>query len=322
MISSQIDPLPRFRRSQLIITSETMGSSLKSPHTDASSYWASYLAESEPCQFPRLGTSVDGPKRPMSLRVNLEQLQKLQQLSVSDEAALPSLLRVAWGLLLRCYTGLDDVCFGYQGTGPGTAGNERPRISRPLNETPVARFTVDDMVSVGDTFEKAKGEYISGLPYQNSVPSSTTKDSWLSGRQLFDTAVVLRSFSNATASKNTIVTSQPLNEVFPQEVCTRASPKHPCCLPSYSDTSYSTRYACSSSISMAALPFLWNGGAVTCPRSKLRTLPAHLTEFSISSSFDPIPPLGSWTSSVSATSSRYSNGTAPSRRRLNDASTR
>jgi hypothetical protein len=251
---------------------------LKSPQSDASSYWASYLAELEPCEFPRLGASINGPRRPMSLRVNLEHVQRLQKLSVSDEAALPSLLRVAWGLLLRCYTGLDDVCFGYQETGTGTAGNERPRSSALANGTPAARFTVDDMMSVADTLERVKGEYISGLPYLKSAPSRTAKNSRWSEHQPFDTAVVLRRFSNATASNNSIVTSQPLNEALSQEVCARGFPEYPYCLPSYSDTSYSTRYVCSSSISMATSPFLWNGGAVTCLWSKPRTLPARSTE--------------------------------------------
>lgn len=213
-----------------------MGSSSNAPHIYASSYWASYLAESKPCRFPRFGTGADGPKRPMSLRVNLEHLKKLQQLSESDDASLPSLLRVAWGLLLRCYTGLDDVCFGYQEIGRSPVGNERPEISGPSNGMPVARFTVNEMLSVADTFEKAKGEYVSGLPFQISVPSGTTKDSCLSERELFDTAVVFRSFSNTATSNNTIITSQTLNVVLSEKVCTRAYPRRPNCPPSYSDT--------------------------------------------------------------------------------------
>jgi hypothetical protein len=222
IIGSQIDLLSLFRRPYLI-ASETMESSLKASHTDTFNYWTSYLAESEPCQFPRLRTSVDGPKRPMSFRVNPENLQKLQQLSVSDEAALPTLLRVAWGLLLRCYTGLDDVCFGYQEIGPGTWGKE----FGPLNGMPITRFTADDMVSVADKLETVKGEYISGLPFQTLIPSGTIKYAWSSKRQLFDTAVVLRSLSDTAASNNTVAISQPLNVVLPEEVGTRASPRHP-----------------------------------------------------------------------------------------------
>lgn len=200
-----------------------MGSSSKAPSTDASTYWTSYLAESEPCQFPRLGTAVDGPKRPMSFRVDVEHVQLLRQRSMSDEAALPSLLHVAWGLLLRCYTGLDDVCFGYQEVGLNTAGNRQPTISGPLTGMPAARFTVDDQISVADALEKARGEYISGLPYQDSLPSEK-EDSGSSWRQLFDTAVVIRRSSNTAASNNNKIASQTLNVVLPKEVCISALP--------------------------------------------------------------------------------------------------
>lgn len=189
-----------------------MVSSSKAPHTDDSNYWTSYLAESEPCQFPRLGTAMDGPKRPMSFRVDVDHVQLLQQLSLSDEAALPSLLHVAWGLLLRCYTGLDDVCFGYQEAGLGTA------ISGPLTGMPLTRFTVDDVVSVADALEKARGEYISGLHYQDSLPGTSGS----SRRQLFDTAVVIHRPSNTAASTNTIIASQLLNVALPKEVRTSA----------------------------------------------------------------------------------------------------
>lgn len=287
-----------------------MESSHEDPHAHASSYWASYLAKSEPCLFPRLRTSVDGPKRSMSLRVNLESLQELRQFSGSEEAALPSLLHVAWGLLLRCYTGLDDVCFGYRETGSGTAGNERPRMSAPLKGMPVARLTVNDMSSVADTLGKAKGEYISGLPYQSSAPFDTTNESWSSTRQLFDTVVELRSFSNPPAFNNIGVSLPSLNVVFSEEVCIGSSLRHLGCLLAYADTSHSPKYAFWSSMEMATLLLSWSGGAATCPWSKLKTLPAHWIRSSLSSSFIHIPSFGSWTCSVIAISNRYQNGTA------------
>ncbi len=205
---------------------------MEASHPNTSRHWA--------CQFPHLGTSRDGPKRPMSLRVNVECLQQLQQLCGSDVVALPSLLHVAWGLLLRCYTGLDHVCFGYQETGPGTLGQEYPRTSGLPNEMRAVRFAVDDMMSVADTLEKAKGEYISGFPCLNSVLSGTTKDSQSSERQLLDTAVVLRNLSNSAAPNSTGLTFQPLNMVSLEEVCTRV----PQCLPSYAHRCDSTRSVC------------------------------------------------------------------------------
>lgn len=192
-----------------------MASSTQFVPRDASSYWSTYLAESEPCQFPRLGSGLTGPKRPISLRVNVEQQQKLQQLSVSDETSLPSLLRTAWGLVLRCYSGQDDVSFGYQQSGTCNSANGEPA---PSNNSPpmlVARFILDETMSLAKALEKSRGEYVSGLLYQSSVPSNAIKNS---ERQLFDTAVVLRAFSNTAVSNNNTTFHRPLHVLLPDEV--------------------------------------------------------------------------------------------------------
>ena len=66
----------------------------------------------EPCRFPRFDKGEDGPGRLLSIRVELDKRQKLQNVFGQDR--LPSVLRTAWALVLGCYTGLEDVCFGYQ----------------------------------------------------------------------------------------------------------------------------------------------------------------------------------------------------------------
>jgi hypothetical protein len=199
----------------------------------SSSYWTTYLAESEPCQFPRLGAAVSGPKRHMSIRVPLEQQQKLQQLASSasssslspsslNQAALPSLLRTAWGLLLRCYTGQDDVCFGYQEleTTVSSSSLSNSQSSSPC--MPVARFVLDESMSLAKILDQSKNDYVSALPHWDLSPPQ-------SHRQLFDTAVVLRDLSNTTIGvvnndNNTISNSsaaiqrRPLN-TLPEEVC-------------------------------------------------------------------------------------------------------
>lgn len=148
----------------------------------------------------------------MSLRVDLEHMQKLRQLPADDEAALPSLLRTAWGLVLRCYTGLDDVCFAYQEARPGSTVNERLRYDPHVNGVPFARVTVGDGLSIGATLAKIKDEYLSDLPYQASPPVGATDI------QLFDTAVVLRRIPRTSTAPNPHSTPQPLSAVLPQEV--------------------------------------------------------------------------------------------------------
>lgn len=151
----------------------------------------------------------------MSIRVNTEKQQELQQLSVLDEASLPSLFRTAWGLLLRCYTGQDDVCFDYQESGAFNSANGEPAPSHTSPVMLVARLILDDTMSLAKTLEKSRGEYKSTLLCQSSVASTAIQNS---ERQLFDTAVVLRAFSNSAVSNNNTTSHRPLNILFPEEV--------------------------------------------------------------------------------------------------------
>ena len=66
----------------------------------------------EPCRFPRFDKGESVPERFLSIPVELSQRQKIQ--NVFGQDGLPSAVRTAWALVLGCYTGLEDVCFGYQ----------------------------------------------------------------------------------------------------------------------------------------------------------------------------------------------------------------
>ncbi|RAK95786.1 nonribosomal peptide synthase Pes1 [Aspergillus ibericus CBS 121593] len=75
------------------------------------------MAQPVSCCLPKFGTSVHGPKRPASLRARTNPSQTLQLLAAWDQGQLDSLLKASWALLLHRYTGLEDICFGYQPIG-------------------------------------------------------------------------------------------------------------------------------------------------------------------------------------------------------------
>ena len=51
-----------------------------------------------------------------SVKVKLDHHQRLRAFCEDHGAPESDVLRVAWGLLLRCYTGNDTICFGYGST--------------------------------------------------------------------------------------------------------------------------------------------------------------------------------------------------------------
>jgi hypothetical protein len=98
------------------------------------------LAGIEPCNFPPSDLEEIGEDRIVSFEVQLEPREQLHALLCNDGDMLRSHLRTAWSIVLGCYTGLDDTCFGYQ-EGPLEGGIETQtglkiaRIELPADRT-------------------------------------------------------------------------------------------------------------------------------------------------------------------------------------------
>ena len=89
------------------------------------------MAQPVSCCLPKFGTSTHGPRRPASLRIRTSPSQTLQLLAAWDQSELDSLLKATWALLLHRYTGLEDICFGYQPIGVDAG----PRDTLPSFDT-------------------------------------------------------------------------------------------------------------------------------------------------------------------------------------------
>ncbi|EGE07648.1 nonribosomal peptide synthase [Trichophyton equinum CBS 127.97] len=169
---------------------------MQSPR-DSSAHWESHLTGVAPCHFPRLGSSASGPKRPMTIKVTLDQTQALKELCESNTTALPAVLRATWSLALRCYTGSEDVCFGYQDTATTAV-------------LPVARLAVEDDTEMSRLIETAQNEYEKSLPFHGDVPSSVNGPV---GHRLYNTILSFRS----AAKVGTAPPSRAANMALPED---------------------------------------------------------------------------------------------------------
>lgn len=79
-------------------------------------FWKEYLADIEPCNFPLISQEARG--KPRSTRTLNKQTHQLHAFSKMSGVSVEILLQIVWGLVLRCYTGSDDVCFGYLAAQP------------------------------------------------------------------------------------------------------------------------------------------------------------------------------------------------------------
>lgn len=70
-----------------------------------------------PCYFPSFSVSTTQARHLESSSLTLSDRDAGQLVSAASTHTLDALFRTAWALVLRCYTGSDEVCFGYQSSG-------------------------------------------------------------------------------------------------------------------------------------------------------------------------------------------------------------
>ncbi|KAL5437004.1 hypothetical protein PMIN07_006815 [Paraphaeosphaeria minitans] len=114
---------------------------------------ASENAQVHSCQFPSLGRgSGSEEKRPLSVRVELQHPERLQKLFAEEDGKVSfvAAVRTAWALVLRTYTGLDQVCFGLgEVRGDESPGKDGQRDS-------VVAHLVSDEVSIAELIQCKK----------------------------------------------------------------------------------------------------------------------------------------------------------------------
>lgn len=133
-------------------------------------FWGSYLGTAEPCILTRLkpGIAPSDPPTLLSVRVNLDGISaRSNDFCNSTNIALATVIKVAWGMVLRTYTGSDSVCFGYGNTGrnmsvDGVEGTIRPCV----NILPYA-MQFEGETTLLDAVHKAESDSIRALPYQH-----------------------------------------------------------------------------------------------------------------------------------------------------------
>jgi hypothetical protein len=123
-----------------------------------------YLDGALPCRFPLFGTERRSEKQPFTHELEIKQAKELRNLLAMDPAETPYLLHAIWALVVRCYTGQNDVCFAYKDMFD----------SEELVGLSIVRLALDESVSVAQTIKQARLDYRKAL--QSSVLNVSVGD--------------------------------------------------------------------------------------------------------------------------------------------------
>lgn len=128
--------------------------------------------EAMSCKLPLLDGEDVARVRLLETELELESFDCLQEFGEKDVTSFNDLLCTAWGLLLRCYTGQDDISFHFRQI---NADDVLPTPDVHLNNPSVFRMAFDEHETLSTCFAKAKDGYSPNSPNESVV--STVSDS-------------------------------------------------------------------------------------------------------------------------------------------------
>lgn len=135
----------------------------------------------EPCLFPRFEDGLAEINRTQFVKIDLDrQLQK--DCLDGDKESLRSLLCVCWALVLHCYTGLDNVYFGYQDLDHDTTNLANAEMQIASVETRASK-TISDLSK--DIHFRRHLESLADATVTGLLPESSQES-------LFNTAIICR----------------------------------------------------------------------------------------------------------------------------------
>jgi hypothetical protein len=157
-------------------------------------YWKQYLDGVNACIFPSLVTKSPGTE-PSTLNLvpfSFDIARRLQSFSQHHGITISSLLQVAWGVVLRGYTGSDSVCFGYLNSCRDIPVPNARRMSGPLINLLICRLSLTGDSSVLKTLLENQDAHARNLEHQHCSLAEVMHSLNLACQPLFNTAMSLQ----------------------------------------------------------------------------------------------------------------------------------
>jgi len=169
--------------------------------TETIDYWTKYLSGAELCHVPVLDDGIKHVKQLASLNLTIDNFPELQDFCKRNSFTVSNILQVAWGLVLKSYTGLDEVCFGYLASGRDTPLEGIQDAVGAFVNMLVCRLDLPGECYLTEILQNVQNDYLKSLPHQTCSLAHIQHAIGLSGKALFNTLV---SFQRRLASSETL----------------------------------------------------------------------------------------------------------------------
>ncbi|TGJ81217.1 hypothetical protein E0Z10_g7541 [Xylaria hypoxylon] len=158
-------------------------------------YWKSYLNGTQPCNFPSLWTGnqlveQNVPDRCQVVEAPFRRQKELSEFCAKMEITISTALQAVWAILLRTYTGNEEVCFAYTCSGRDIQLDGVETICGPLVNLVVRRVSLVDK-SLRSMIEAIQEDFVNSLQHQ-TAPFMRVQQLFKTAEKMFNTIMTVQ----------------------------------------------------------------------------------------------------------------------------------
>lgn len=171
----------------------------------AAEYWLKYMDGVDPCYFPNLNDAEvieETGTHTKSTNVNLIVDSRLHEFCKTHGLTITNTIHTAWALILRCYTGMDSVCFGYITSGRDIPVHAIENAVGPFFNILLRRVHMPVDASLLSILHEQQDEFINSLSHQHYPLADLYHALGLAGSTLFNTLVSVQNRRTEISSLN------------------------------------------------------------------------------------------------------------------------
>lgn len=192
---------------------------LNSKSMDASTaYWSGYLQNVVPCYLPMINDAKDTVSPLRSIHLSLSGLSSLmRKFCETCSVTMPSVFHLAWSIVLRLYTGVEDVTYGYLVSGRDAAVPGITKTVGPFINMMVSRTRLSPSSTISSLVQKKQSEYAAGIEHQACSLAQVQHALGLSDQPLFNTMISIQALGNKKTSDELALAFEGIGSHDPTE---------------------------------------------------------------------------------------------------------
>ncbi|KAM7214269.1 non-ribosomal peptide synthetase, partial [Rhypophila decipiens] len=182
-------------------------------------FWRERLEDVSQCHFPRLSLAKERKQKFSNACIDLDITSyELSAFGRTHKTTTADILRLAWGLILRCFTGSNNVCFGYQTMGRDeSVEGLRHAVGAYANVVP-CNYELPSYTPLTLALKTVEAQMEACLPHQNFTVAELQHAMGIKGgERLFNSCLTFTEEPGGLNSKFTTRTNFELKPVSLQQ---------------------------------------------------------------------------------------------------------